>query len=64
MYLITAAGSWLHGEAVAAGIVMAADLSFRLGWIEDSLLERAKHLIKQAGLPVKPPEVGMITLDC
>jgi len=48
-------GNWLHGEAVATGIVMAADLSRRLGWIsaEDAL--RARRLIERAGLPVCPP---------
>ncbi|HLT63217.1 MAG TPA: 3-dehydroquinate synthase [Pseudohongiella sp.] len=48
-------GNWLHGEAVATGMVMAADLSRRLGWIsaEDAL--RARRLIERAGLPVCPP---------
>ena len=36
----TGYGSWLHGEAVAAGTVMAADLSHRLGWIDKSILDR------------------------
>jgi hypothetical protein len=33
-------GSWLHGEAVAAGMVMAADMSVRLGWIDSSIRDR------------------------
>ena len=33
-------GVWLHGEAVAAGTVMAADMSYRLGWIDKSLRDR------------------------
>ncbi|MCG8669838.1 MAG: 3-dehydroquinate synthase, partial [Pseudomonadales bacterium] len=48
-------GNWLHGEAVAAGMVMAADLSYRLGWVEEDTLVRAKQLIEKAKLPNKPP---------
>ena len=36
----TGYGEWLHGEAVAAGMVMAADLSCRLGWLETADVER------------------------
>ncbi len=50
-------GSWLHGEAVAAGMCMAADLSYRLGWIDSGALTRACRLIERAGLPTRPPEV-------
>jgi 3-dehydroquinate synthase len=49
-------GAWLHGEAVSAGTVMAADLSHRLGWIDKSLYERAQKLLELANLPVVPPE--------
>ncbi|MCU7850619.1 MAG: 3-dehydroquinate synthase [Candidatus Thiodiazotropha sp. (ex Monitilora ramsayi)] len=48
-------GEWLHGEAVAAGMCMAADLSCRLGWLSEQELERAKALIASAGLPTEPP---------
>lgn len=48
-------GVWLHGEAVAAGMVMACDLSERLGFIDSAVVERAKSLIAKAGLPVSPP---------
>lgn len=48
-------GGWFHGEAVAAGMVMAADLSHRLGWIEQGLLERTVKLIERAKLPIRPP---------
>lgn len=48
-------GAWLHGEAVAAGMVMAVDLSCRLGWLESSVLERTIHLIQKANLPIKAP---------
>lgn len=52
------AGVWLHGEAVAAGTVMAADLSHRLGWIDRALYDRARDLLAAANLPVVPPKVG------
>lgn len=48
-------GNWLHGEAVAAGISMALDLSRRLGWIGDNDVERGRRLIENAGLPQSPP---------
>ncbi|MDT8427818.1 MAG: 3-dehydroquinate synthase [Pseudomonadales bacterium] len=48
-------GVWLHGEAVAAGMVMAADLSMRLGWLQEAEAVRIKTLIAAAGLPVCPP---------
>lgn len=51
-------GNWLHGEAVAAGTVMAADLSLRLGWIDQPLFDRTLRILKAAKLPVAPPEVG------
>ena len=52
------AGVWLHGEAVAAGTVMAADMSLRLGWIEPSIASRATELLKRAKLPTEPPKVS------
>ncbi len=48
-------GAWLHGEAVAAGMVMAAQLSAAHGWIDSTTLERITNLITQARLPVKGP---------
>ena len=48
-------GEWLHGEAVAAGMCMAADLSRRLGWLTQDDQARACALIERAGLPVKAP---------
>ena len=49
---------WLHGEAVAAGMVMAADLSHRLGWIQADDVQRAVELLKSFDLPVTPPRIG------
>lgn len=49
-------GNWLHGEAVAAGMVMAVDLSLRHNWINPSILQRTIEILKQAGLPVKAPD--------
>lgn len=48
-------GEWLHGEAVSAGTVMAAEMSCRLGWIDRSLVERTTRLFERAGTPVAPP---------
>jgi 3-dehydroquinate synthase len=48
-------GTWLHGEAVGAGMVMAADLSHRIGWLNAVDARRARALIARAGLPVAPP---------
>lgn len=49
-------GQWLHGEAVATGIVMAADLSRRMGWIKVSDVERIETLILRAKLPIRYPD--------
>ncbi len=51
-------GEWLHGEAVAAGTVMAAELSRRLGWIGQADVARIVVLLKRAELPVRGPELG------
>ena len=51
-------GKWLHGEAVAAGTVMALELSRRLGWIDRVELERVKDLFERAGLPTRGPDLG------
>ncbi|MEE9492877.1 MAG: 3-dehydroquinate synthase [Gammaproteobacteria bacterium] len=49
-------GNWLHGEAVAAGMAMAADLSLRHGWLTVDDVARIKTFLLQAALPVKLPE--------
>ncbi|MDY0037780.1 MAG: 3-dehydroquinate synthase [Zoogloea oleivorans] len=51
-------GEWLHGEAVAAGAVMAADLSRRLGWLSDADVARVRSIHERAGLPVKGAALG------
>jgi len=51
-------GAWLHGEAVAAGMVMAADLSVRLGLLERAAADRLQRLLARAGLPVAGPALG------
>jgi len=51
-------GEWLHGEAVGCGMVMAADLSARLGLIDEATAQRIQALIARAGLPVKGPDLG------
>lgn len=48
-------GEWLHGEAVATGMVLAAELSARLGWIDAGVVERIRRLLLQANLPVQAP---------
>ncbi len=52
-------GEWLHGEAVATGMVMAADLSHRMGWISLEDLERTKKIISRAQLPIVCPKIPL-----
>jgi len=51
-------GEWLHGEAVGCGMVMAADLSHRLGLLDADSALRVRRLVKAAGLPVEAPDLG------
>ncbi|BCL76488.1 3-dehydroquinate synthase [Jeongeupia sp. HS-3] len=51
-------GAWLHGEAVAAGMVLAALASRELGQISEAELARIKALIEKSGLPVVSPKLG------
>lgn len=46
---------WLHGEAVAVGMLMAADLSCRLGWVSADEVEKLSLLLSRCDLPVRPP---------
>ena len=52
-------GVWLHGEAVAAGSLLAADLSRRLGWIAEAEVERMRKLFELANLPTLAPDLGV-----
>jgi len=54
----TGYAEWLHGEAVAVGLVLAADLSQRLGQLPESELRRLVALLRRAGLPVAAPPIG------
>ena len=48
-------GEWLHGEAVATGMVLAAELSVNMGWLTQADAQRVRQLIARAGLPVQAP---------
>lgn len=50
-------GEYLHGEAVAIGMCLAADLSRSMGWLNSADVTRINNLIKKAKLPAKPPKV-------
>lgn len=52
-------GVWLHGEGVSAGMVMAAELSRRLGLIDPEFVQRLVTLIQRAGLPAKGPVIDI-----
>ena len=52
-------GNWLHGEAVAAGMVLAADASRRKGWLTEGEVERTRALIRAAKLPDSAPDLGV-----
>ena len=52
-------GNWLHGEAVGAGMIMAAKLSQSMGWLADKDVGRIVALIKKAGLPTEPPKISV-----
>ena len=51
-------GEWLHGEAVGVGMLLAADLSRRLGWIGGADVARVRELLVRAGLRVDAPAIG------
>jgi len=51
-------GVWLHGEAVVAGTLIAAELSRRLGWVSQATVERIESLFVRAQLPVIAPALG------
>ena len=51
-------GKWLHGEAVGCGMVMAADLSCRMGLLDEGSRDRIRNLVGKAGLPTVAPDLG------
>lgn len=51
-------GEWLHGEAIAAGTLIAAELSRRLGWLDAEAVLRIERLFVRAGLPVRGAPLG------
>jgi len=53
-------GAWLHGEAVGCGMVLATELSARLGLVDPGFVDRLRRLVERAGLPVQAPpmEIG------
>jgi 3-dehydroquinate synthase len=51
-------GEWLHGEAVAAGICMAANFSGRLGTLQSDDIQRIRNLFERLKLPTEPPDVN------
>ena len=51
-------GKWLHGEAVGCGMVMAADLSCRMGFLDEESRDRIRNLVGKAGLPTVAPDLG------
>ena len=53
----TGYSSWLHGEAVAVGLCMAARMSVELGWLAESEWERTRRLLERFGLPTEPPPI-------
>ena len=49
-------GKWLHGEAIALGMLMAADLSQRMGWIDSEVCDRIETMLLKLSLPVTLPD--------
>jgi 3-dehydroquinate synthase len=56
----TGYGEYLHGEAIAIGMIVAADFSARLGFIERAAEERIRELLSRAQLPVLAPKIGAV----
>ncbi len=56
-------GAWLHGEAVGCGMLLATDLSARLGRVEPGLVPRLERLITRAGLPAQAPSLSTLPAE-
>jgi 3-dehydroquinate synthase len=56
-------GTWLHGEGVSIGTVMAAKMSEKMGWIDESLTTRILDIFNKADLPVRLPSESPMTVD-
>ena len=56
-------GAWLHGEAVGCGMVLAAELSARLGLVDAALVTRLQALCRRAGLPVQAPPLSQLPIE-
>lgn len=56
-------GTWLHGEAVGCGLVMAAHLSQQLGLVDEAFTGRLRRLVQAAGLPVHAPLLAGVAAD-
>ena len=56
-------GAWLHGEAVGCGMVLATDLSARLGHVDAGLMPRVGRLVERAGLPAQAPPLDVLPLE-
>ena len=54
----TGYGDWLHGEAVGVGMLLAAEVSHRIGWLGAADVARLRGLLQRAGLPVNAPAIG------
>ena len=54
-------GNWLHGEAIAAGMVQAAELSQKMGWLSVDEVARIKRVLALANLPTTPPPIAVQT---
>lgn len=55
-------GTWLHGEAVAIGTAMAAQMSYRMGWINGDLVQRIYKILEDAKLPAELPPSSPMSL--
>jgi 3-dehydroquinate synthase len=55
----TGYGTWLHGEAVGAGMLLAAQLSQKLGFLTEGDVRRVDAILRAAGLPVRAPDLGL-----